>query len=123
MHRVPSRSFALLMSVLISAFGAITSANGAGSATNLPPSITVPGPQSVSEGSLLSFDVSASDPDGQPLSLRVSSLPAGAAFTNHFDNTGTFAWTPDTFQAGSYLVRFIADDTPRVSSPTSLTAP
>ena len=111
MHRMPSSSFALLTSILISAFFGLATAEGAGSAANLPPSITVPALQSVGEGALLRFDVSATDPEGQPLSLRVSSLPAGATFVDHFDNTGTFSWTPDIFQSGSYLVRFIADDT------------
>ncbi len=111
MHRAPSLSFALLTTLLILAVSGIAAAESLSPAANSPPSITVPGSQSVGEGSLLSFNVSATDPDGQPLWLRVSSLPAGATFVDHYNNTGSFSWTPGIFQAGSYIVRFIADDT------------
>ena len=76
-----------------------------------PPTITVPGPQTVNEGTLLTFSVSATDPDGQPIFFRASGMPAGATFRDNHDNTGTFMWTPSMFQAGSYLPAFTADDT------------
>lgn len=86
---------------------------GAESAAAAPlgaPVLTVPGDQTVNEGALLSFTVSATDPEGQPVTLRVSGLPAGATFTDFHNNTGSFSWTPDAFQAGSYVVTFTADD-------------
>jgi hypothetical protein len=76
-----------------------------------PPSLQLPGPQTVSEGTLLTFNVSATDPDGQTVELRASNLPTGASFVDHHNNTGTFSWTPNTDQAGSYQVFFLADDT------------
>lgn len=76
-----------------------------------PPVLTLPGPQSVSEGQLLAFDVSATDPDGQSVFLQASNLPTGASFTDWFNNTGTFDWTPAPDQAGFYEVYFLADDT------------
>ena len=76
-----------------------------------PPTITVPGPQTVNEGTLLTFSVSATDPDGQPIFFRASGVPSGATFRDNHNNTGTFTWTPNMFQAGSYLVAFTADDT------------
>jgi len=76
-----------------------------------PPTITVPGPQTVNEGTLLTFSVSATDPDGQPIFFRASGVPSGATFRDNHNNTGTFTWTPTMFQAGSYLPAFTADDT------------
>lgn len=75
-----------------------------------PPVLTLPGPQTVSEDAELTFTVSATDPDGQTVFLFAANLPQGATFVDHFNNTGTFDWTPSTDQAGSYLVSFLADD-------------
>ncbi len=76
-----------------------------------PPTLTVPGPQSVPELSMLAFTVTAADPDGQLCDLYASNMPGGASFTDNRDNTGSFAWTPDNFTAGLYDVYFTADDT------------
>jgi len=53
----------------------------------------------VNEGELLTFTISATDPDGDPLTFSASNLPSGATFD---PATGTFSWTPDDGQAGSY---------------------
>lgn len=83
---------------------------------NLPPVLTVPGPQSTDEGQLLSFVVSATDPDLDPITLGATNLPTGASFVAA---TGTFSWTPDfTAAAGSpYTVTFSADD--GINPPTT----
>jgi len=107
------RAFARLRAIsLCLAFGVgigvvLTPAPGAAA----PPVITVPGPQTVNEGTLLTFSVSATDPDGQPIFFRASGMPSGATFRDNHNNTGTFTWTPSMFQAGSYLPAFTADDT------------
>lgn len=75
-----------------------------------PPTLHLPGAQSVSEGTPLTFNVTATDPDGQTVDLLASNLPSGASFVDHQNNSGTFNWTPGTDQAGSYLVFFMADD-------------
>src|SRR5688572_8879223 len=75
------------------------------------PVLNVPGPQSVSEGNPLTFQVSATDADGQSVRLFAAQLPAGSTFADHQNNTGTFDWTPDFGQNGSYTVLFLADDT------------
>lgn len=59
----------------------------------------------VSEGEMVSFQVSASDVDGDALTVSIETLPNGAAFSE-----GVFVWTPDFDQAGSYDVVFVADD-------------
>jgi len=75
------------------------------------PILSVPGPQTVNERVPISFNVTATDPDGQTVELTALNPPSGAGFADHHNNTGTFNWTPASFQAGSYLVSFRADDT------------
>ena len=74
---------------------------------NRPPSHPRMGPKNVKEGSTLTFSVSASDPDGDPITYSTSALPGGASFTA---STGTFTWTPSYTQAGTYGVTFSATD-------------
>lgn len=96
-----------LASVVLS----LTLLAGAPRAEAASPVLTVPGAQSVTEGDPLSFDVSATDADGQTVVLSASNVPTGASFTDHHNNTGTFSWTPGFDQAGFYQVFFLADDT------------
>lgn len=88
-----------------------------------PPVLTAPASTTGAEGSLLSFAVSVSDPDGDPISsLTAAPLPAGAAFNADALNTsGTFAWIPDFSQAGSYSVTFTAVSTLTAAVTASLT--
>jgi hypothetical protein len=81
-----------------------------GSPTNHPPTLSAPATEQVNAGAHLSFTVTASDPDGDHVVLSASSLPLGAAFSDNGDDTGTFAWTPDTTQTGSYHVSFLGFD-------------
>jgi hypothetical protein len=76
---------------------------------NLPPVLDPINAQIVDEGALLSFTVSATDPDlpANTLTLSVSNLLEGATFD---PATGVFSWTPDYDQAGSYIVSFQTDD-------------
>ena len=62
---------------------------------NQAPVLAAIGAKTATEGRLLTFDVSASDPDGPaPLVLTHSALPDGAGFVDNGDGTGTFTWTP-----------------------------
>lgn len=112
MQRVFARllAFASCLALCGSAGSALLPSPGEAT-PQVAPTLTVPGAQSVNEGTLLAFGVSATDPDGGTVQLRVSGLPAGATFRDNQNNTGSFSWTPDMFQAGSYLVTFTADDT------------
>jgi PKD repeat protein len=74
------------------------------------PVITPIDPQEVNEGETLDFAVIASDPDGDSLILSALDVPDNASFTDNFDNTGSFDFSPDYTQAGSYPVTFIASD-------------
>jgi hypothetical protein len=75
-----------------------------------PPTLTVPGSQTVQEGQLLTFNVSAVDPEGQSILLYTTSRPSGSTFSDHHNGTGTFSWTPGMGTAGSYGATFVADD-------------
>jgi hypothetical protein len=75
---------------------------------NRPPVISVPGPQVIAVGDALTFMVTASDPDGDAVALSATSVPANASFNA---NTGGFAFTPTSNQAGQvFVVMFTATD-------------
>jgi len=61
----------------------------------------------VVEGQTLEFTITATDPDGDPLTFSAYNLPDGASFNAV---TGTFSWTPRYDQAGVYVVRFEVSD-------------
>lgn len=77
---------------------------------NHPPTVTAPASVTVDEGALLTFNVTATDPDADHVTLSTGSVPAGASFTDNLDNTGAFSWTPGSTQSGSYTVAFQGDD-------------
>ncbi|MFH2054820.1 MAG: putative Ig domain-containing protein, partial [bacterium] len=77
---------------------------------NAPPTITVPGAQSVAEGDNLNFGVSGTDLDGDSLILTAENLPTNATFADNYDGTGTVDFNPDFGQAGIYNVTFIVTD-------------
>ena len=60
---------------------------------NLNPLIQPLNNQSVVNGQLLQFTVSATDPDNDPITYSVNSLPAGASLNAQ---TGLFSWTPSS---------------------------
>jgi hypothetical protein len=74
---------------------------------NQPPLLTNPDNKTVAENGTLAFNLSASDPDGDPLTYSANPLPSGANFSN---STGSFAWTPTYDQAGSYGITFAVSD-------------
>ena len=82
---------------------------------NDPPFIDEIPAKTIAEMSQLSFHVSASDVDNDPITLSATQLPEGASFVN-----GNFLWTPDYKQAGVYNVCFIAND-PHTSYTRNLT--
>jgi hypothetical protein len=75
---------------------------------NRPPELAPIGDKTASEGQLLTFVVSATDPDGNVLTYSAGNLPTGATFD---PATGIFSWTPGYDQAGNYQnVLFIVTD-------------
>lgn len=79
---------------------------------NDPPVLTVPAAQTVNEGQLLQFAVSAVDPDtNQTISITATGLPEIATFVVAPTGGGMqFRWTPNFNQAGTYTVSFKATD-------------
>ncbi|MHC4745168.1 MAG: putative Ig domain-containing protein, partial [Planctomycetota bacterium] len=72
---------------------------------NRSPVLAAIGEQSVDEGSLLNFTLSATDADGDSITYSVEDLPTGSVFTGQ-----SFAWTPGYSMAGTYEVTFAASD-------------
>ncbi|MEW5874479.1 MAG: putative Ig domain-containing protein [Candidatus Zixiibacteriota bacterium] len=90
-----------------------TSQPGTPSITNCPSA-----PVNASQSQLVQFSISATDPNGDNLSLQASNLPSGATFTpsnpisGNTTVTGTFQWIPSTLQSGAFNVSFRATDSP-----------
>ncbi|MGH7680408.1 MAG: S8 family serine peptidase [Candidatus Eiseniibacteriota bacterium] len=85
-----------------------------GGGSDLAPVVAAPPTVSGSEGTLVSFTVTASDPDGDPiysLTANTSTLPPGnnASLAPNGSNTsGVFTWLPGSAGAGTYSVVFTA---------------
>ena len=86
--------------------------------------VTAPATASGAENTLITFTVTAADPDGDAITnlSRRLPLPSGATFTANASNTsGTFSWTPSFTQAGSYNVTFTASNALSGSATTAIT--
>lgn len=89
---------------------------------NVPPTLSVPGAQSVPVKTPLSFQVSATDPNfslSDPISIRenviisLDSVRPDPPITNPTlgaGNPAMFTWTPDCTEYGSYTAYFKASD-------------
>jgi len=77
---------------------------------NRPPSISDPGPQTVLENETLTFTVTATDADNDPITLSALNMPTDASFTDQGDGSGQFTWTPGYLDDGPYRVTFSASD-------------
>lgn len=77
---------------------------------NTAPDVTAPATQSVNEGQVLTFTVSATDANSDHVTLTATNVPSGATFTDNGNNTGTFTWTPGSTQSGTYTVTFTGND-------------
>lgn len=74
---------------------------------NRTPVLNTIGNKTINEGALLTFTISGSDPDGDPLTYSAEDLPSGASFD---PDTQAFSWTPTFEQAGTYNVTFKVTD-------------
>jgi hypothetical protein len=78
---------------------------------NQPPVLAPIGAQTGKENQLLTFSLSATDPDASDqLTFSASDVPAGAILTDHGNGHATFTWTPNITQVGNYLMRFTVTD-------------
>jgi FtsP/CotA-like multicopper oxidase with cupredoxin domain len=76
---------------------------------NGPPVLNLPGPQSGTYSDALTFEISATDPDSDPIALSATGLPASLVFTDHGNGTGTISGSL-TLVPGVYVATFSADD-------------
>jgi len=84
---------------------------------NQPPVLDPIGDKVIPIDVPFTLNVTAYDPDGTIPNLATSGpLPAGASFTDNFDGSGTFEWTPADSQIGFHPVTFYADDGEKVDS-------
>ncbi len=105
-------------------FGASVTVQSIGS--NIAPVVAVPAQTNytISQGQTVSFSVSATDADNDPITLTAINLPANATFgvagsvTGSGSVTGNFSFTPNTTQDGVYQVSFQATDNVGGSSNT-----
>src|SRR5205807_297493 len=79
-------------------------------AVNQPPVLAPIPNQSVNEGQLLQFTVTATDPDGDTLSFAGANLPTGATLTDNHNGTATFYWAPGSNQIGHFSVTVTVTD-------------
>ncbi|MDP2389217.1 MAG: Ig-like domain-containing protein, partial [Acidobacteriota bacterium] len=74
---------------------------------NRPPVVVNPGTQNSAEGATLSLPISASDPDGQPLTYSATGLPPGLSINS---SSGVISGTLTYAAAGLYTVTVRASD-------------
>lgn len=74
---------------------------------NQPPVVVNPGTQTSAEGAIVSLPISASDPDGQPLTYSASGLPTGLSIN---PTTGIITGTLGYAVFGTYTVTVTASD-------------
>ncbi|MDI6792534.1 MAG: VWA domain-containing protein [bacterium] len=68
------------------------------------------GDRSVNENSLLTINLTASDPDNDSVIFSAETLPEGAAFIDNGNETAAFNWMPGYDNSGSYEVTFKVSD-------------
>ena len=81
--------------------------------TNRPPVLTLQETATIAEGAVLTIPVSASDPDGDILTLTATGLPRNAIFS---PAAGAINFNPDDNQAGTFTVTVTASDGQLVTS-------
>lgn len=77
-----------------------------GEQPNTAPVITSEAPTSVVAGEAYTYQLTATDGDGDALTFGGAGLPAGMSV----DSAGAVTWTPTSSQAGTQNARFFADD-------------
>ncbi len=80
---------------------------------NAAPEITPINDKTINTGQTLSFELLATDADGDALTYGTSTLPQGASFDA---TTKKFSWKPTSSQAGDYEISFFVSDGKLTSS-------
>jgi hypothetical protein len=78
---------------------------------NQTPVLDSIGPKTVDEGDTLQFRIHSTDPDGDSIILSlVGIVPLHSSFVDSGNGAGSFTFTPDYTQSGTYNVTFVASD-------------
>lgn len=94
----------------------ITARNGSVNSTSIinvqtvAPILNLIGSKSVTQGTLLNFVITATNPSGLNLTFAITGKPATANFTDNHNNTAVFRWTPDLSNVGATNVNFTVTD-------------
>jgi hypothetical protein len=104
------RSVFILTLITAAAFFGGCSDKKATAPENRPPVLEAIETQYVMVNQVLSLRVAASDPDGDSISLSATGLPDHATFTDSLNGIGSLAFAPDSSQAGTNVVQFVASD-------------
>jgi hypothetical protein len=91
---------------------------------NHPPTLAPILNQSVDAGEILTFTVTATDPDGDTLTLKAINIPGGSTFTDNGDGTGIFYWDTSIDDEGIYYpILFTVSDSgiPQLSDSQEIT--
>jgi hypothetical protein len=90
---------------------------------NRPPQIRPPDAITLLEGEIRELTLSAEDPDGDSITLRMNNLPGFGDFVDNRDGTGKLRLAPGRDDAGAYPnITLVATDngTPNLSASTQL---
>ena len=74
---------------------------------NRPPVLNEVQPQTVDENTPMTFNISGSDPDNDPLTFNGINFPTGAQIDQQ---SGVFTWTPGSNDSGTYQVTIEISD-------------
>ncbi|HEX9654835.1 MAG TPA: CARDB domain-containing protein, partial [bacterium] len=74
---------------------------------NDPPAFDPIADQTTTEVTLLTFDISASDPEDSTLTFSSLNLPPGATLTNTGRNSARFSWIPAFGSRGVHTIAFV----------------
>ncbi len=80
--------------------------NATAVANNFPSILAEIQQSTIEETQRITFQVTGSDPDSDPLKFNVYNKPQGAVFDSVNTITRRFDWTPSYTQAGNYTLRF-----------------
>ncbi len=90
------KSFIFLVAcAIISGFCLAGTALADASDENAAPHIAPLSRQYLAEGETINLIITASDPDGDPLTMWATGRPTGSEFTDNGDGTASFRWSPD----------------------------
>jgi hypothetical protein len=89
---------------------------------NRAPALTPIADQTMNEGEVLEIPISATDPDGDVITLSVNNLPRFGSFTDNLNGTGTIRFAPGLDDAGVYSnIQVTATDAGNLSAAVTFT--